>query len=1028
MLLFALSASLAAQRTITGTVTSASDNEPLLGVYILIKGTTSGTVTDLDGNYSLTIPEGADVLVYSYTGFATQDVEIGAQSVIDVALSEGTNLNEVIVVGYGEQKRGDITVALSNVSSDDLNASVVTSVDQALQGRAAGVTIMASSGQPGAAPRVNIRGATSVTASSDPLYVIDGVPMVTEDNSNLFTGGYEFSSISDINPNDIASIQVLKDASATAIYGSRGANGVILINTKRGASGEANIDFEVSTGWQAPTRVIDMMDSRQFINMMNEAAANDGLPADWFSNPDNFNFIGDPDDPELQNTDWYGEILRNDAPISEYSLSARGGNENLRYFVSGGYLDQEGYQKGTGFTRMSARANLDASLNDKFTVGVTTFVSRSNAESTIGDNSLYGVMINALAADPTMPVFEDDGSYANPFNYYSWWAFENPRGATDLYERNTITNRYLGTVYGELELATNLKFRSSWSVDYQFLKDNLFYPSNTFQSIRGGISGEAQYSSAESLTWINENILTYNFLIGGRHSLDLLGGFTMQENTRDFVDINGQNFATDVLGGLELASDITDGGTFGTGWGLKSYLGRINYNFDEKYYLTLSARADGSSRFGENNRYGVFPSVALAWRLSGENFLANSSWLYDAKLRASYGVSGNQEGISNFASRSLWSISGQFAGTPSSRPDQLGNSELGWESTSQLNLGLDLSVLDGRINFTVDYFNKSTTDLLLRSIVPATSGYTTAFRNIGEVRNTGLEFSLNTVNLTTPGGFKWTTDFNISTIENEVVKLEQDEQVQGDGHILQEGEPLGSFFLIPFEGVDPQTGNSIFTDLNEDGIINNDDRAIPRDADGKNLSIWPDYFGGITNTFSYKGFSLSAFLQFSKGNYVNNHSRFAQEQVGWSFNYGGFFLPYGNNTQRVEDNRWRQPGDQTDIPRASLGYSFDADGNVIEELPQNWQEYSTQWLEDASYLRLKTLQVSYDFPATLFEAIPLRSARVFFRGQNLFTATDYLGVDPEVNSRGGNSVLTPGEDFGGLGQAKSYVFGLKVGF
>lgn len=1027
ILLFALSASLAAQRTVTGTVTSASDAESLLGVYILVKGTTSGTVTDLDGKYSITVPDGDAILIFSYTGFATQEIEVGTKTVLDVGLSEGADLDEVIVVGYGEQKRGDITVALSNVSSEDLEASVVTSVDQALQGRAAGVTIMASSGQPGAAPRVNIRGATSVTASSDPLYVVDGVPMVTEDNSNLFTGGYEFSSISDINPNDIASIQVLKDASATAIYGSRGANGVILINTKRGESGEANIDFEVSTGWQAPTKVIEMMNSAQFIRMMDEAAANDGYEPDWFSNPESFNFIGDPEDPELQNTDWYGEILRNDAPISDYSLSARGGNENLRYFVSGGFLDQEGYQKGTGFTRASARANLDASLNDKLTVGVTTFVSRSNAESTIGDNSLYGVMINALAADPTMPVLEDDGSYANPFNYFSWWAFENPRGATDLYQRNTITNRYLGTVYGELELAKDLKFRTTWSIDYQFLKDNLFYPSNTFQAIRGGITGEAQYSSAESLTWINENILTYNLLLGDRHSLNLLGGFTMQENTRDFVDINGQNFATDVLGGLELASDITDGGTFGTGWGLKSYLGRVNYNFDEKYYVTLSARADGSSRFGENNRYGVFPSVALAWRLSGEDFLANSSWLYDAKLRASYGISGNQEGINNFASRSLWSISGQFAGTPSSRPDQLGNSELGWESTAQLDIGLDLSLFKGRLNFTFDYFNKSTTDLLLRSIVPATSGYTTAFRNIGEVRNTGLEFSLNTVNLTTASGFRWTTDFNISTIENEVIRLEQDDQVQGDGHILKEGEPLGSFFLIPFEGVDPQTGNSIFTDLNEDGIINNDDRVVPRDADGKNLSIWPDYFGGITNTFSFKGLSVSAFLQFSKGNYVNNHSRFAQEQVGWSFNFGGFFLPYGNNTVRVEEERWRQPGDVTDVPRASLGYEFDEDGNVISELPQNWQEYSTQWLEDASYLRLKTLQVSYDLPSVLFESIPLRSARIFFRGQNLFTATGYLGVDPEVNSRGGNSVLTPGEDFGGLGQAKSYVFGLKVG-
>ncbi|MEM9929270.1 MAG: TonB-dependent receptor [Bacteroidota bacterium] len=1028
-LLLALVASLglSAQRTVTGTVTSASDEEVLIGVYILVKGTTTGAISDIEGKYSVTVPDNDAVLVFSYTGFASVEIPVGSQSVVDVSLSEGANLEEVIVVGYGEQKRGDITVALSNVSQEDLEASVVTSVDQALQGRAAGVTIMASSGQPGAAPRVNIRGATSVTASSDPLYVIDGVPMVTEDNSNLFTGGYQFSSLSDINPNDIASIQVLKDASATAIYGSRGANGVILINTKRGATGEATIDFEVSTGWQAPTKVIEMMDSRQFINMMNEAAANDGLPADWFSNPDNGNFIGNPEDPELQNTDWYGEILRNDAPISEYALSARGGNENLRYFVSGGFLDQEGYQKGTGFTRMSARANLDATLNSKLTVGVTTFVSRSDAQSTIGDNSLYGVMINALAADPTMPVFEDDGSYANPFSYYSWWAFENPRAATDIYERNTITNRYLGTVYGELAFSSELKFRSSWSADYQFLKDNLFYPSNTFQSIRGGITGEGQYSSAESLTWINENILTYNPIIGDRHNLSLLAGFTMQENTRDFVDINGQNFATDVLGGLELASDITDAGTFGTGWGLKSYLARINYNLDEKYYVTLSARADGSSRFGENNRYGVFPSVAIAWRLSGEEFLANSNWLYDAKIRASYGLSGNQEGIDNFASRSLWAINGQFAGTPSSRPNQLGNSELGWESTTQLNLGFDLSLYQGRVNVTFDYFNKTTTDLLLRSIVPATSGYTSAFRNIGEVRNSGLEFSLNTVNITTASGFKWTTDFNISTIENEVVKLEQDDQVQGDGHILKEGEPLGSFFLIPFEGVDPQTGNSIYTDLNEDGIINNDDRAIPRDADGKNLSIWPDFFGGITNTFSYKGISISAFLQFSKGNYVNNHSRFAQEQVGWSFNFGGFYLPYGNNTLRVEEGRWRQPGDQTDIPRASLGYSFDEDGNVIEELPQNWQEYSDQWLEDASYIRLKTLQVGYDLPAALFQSIPLRSASIFFRGQNLFTATDYLGVDPEVNSRGGNSVLTPGEDFGGLGQAKSYVFGLKVG-
>lgn len=1022
-----LSTGLLAQRTVSGTVTSATDNEPLIGVYVLVEGTVIGTVTDFEGSYEIEVPGDDAILSFSYTGFANQEVQVGSRTRVDVVLTEGSNLDEVIVVGYGEQKRGDITVALSNVSTEEIAASVVTSVDQALQGRAAGVTVISSSGQPGAAPRVNIRGATSVTASSEPLYVVDGIPMINEDNSNLFTGGYEFSSISDLNPNDIESIQVLKDASATAIYGSRGANGVILINTKRGSSGEASVDLEISTGWQAPTNVIEMMNSAQFINMMDEAAANDGFIPDWFSNPESFNFIGDPEDPELQNTDWYGEILRNDAPITDYTLSARGGNKNLRYFVSGSFFDQEGFQKGTAFERLSGRANIDASLSDKFTVGVNSFFSRSDAMSTIGDNSLYGVMINALAADPTMPPIEEDGSYANPFNYFSWWAFENPRAATDIYERNTVTNRFLGTVYGEVAFTPQLKFRSSWSADYQFLQDNLFYPSNTFQAIRGGITGEGQYSSAETTTWINENTLNYVTTFAERHNFNFLAGFTMQESDQNFVDINGQNFATDILGGLELASDITDAGTFGTGWGLISYLGRINYNFDSKYYVTASARADGSSRFGENNRYGVFPSVAVAWRISGENFLKNSNTIYDAKIRASYGLSGNQEGINNFASRSLWAISGQYAGTPSSVPSQLGNSELGWETTSQLNLGLDLSLWSGRVNFTFDYFEKRTTDLLLQSIVPATSGYTTAFRNIGEVRNSGLEFSLNTVNLTTASGFRWETNFNISTIENEVVRLEQDDQVVSDGHILKEGEPLGSFFLIPFEGVDPQTGNSIFTDVNEDGIINNDDRAIPRDADGNNLSIWPDFFGGLTNTFSYKGLSVTAFLQFSVGNYLFNHSRFAQEQVGWSFNFGGFFLPYGNNTLRVEEGRWRQPGDETDIPRASLGYVFDDDGNVIEGLPTNWQEYSDQWLEDASYLRLKTLQVAYELPDNLFQNIPLRNTTVFFRGQNLLTATKYLGVDPEVNSRGGNSVLTPGEDFGGLGQAKTYTFGIKVG-
>ena len=1018
------------QRTISGTVYSAFDRTPLIGANVLVQGTTSGAVTDLDGKYLVDVSGDDAVLVISYTGFNSVEISVGTESVIDVFLEESSEvLDEVVVIGYGTQKKGDITSSISNISSEDIEVAPITSVEQAMQGRSAGVQISSSSGQPGAALSVRVRGATSITASSDPLYVVDGIPMVSENNSALFTGGYNFSSIADINPDDIESIQVLKDASAAAIYGSRGANGVILINTKRGKDGKGTIELDYYTGWQGPTKVIEMMDSREFIEMMNEAAANDGLAADYFSNEDFGNFIGDPNDPNLTNTDWYGEILRDDAPISNYSVSARGGSDKLAYYASLGYFDQEGFQKGNAFDRLSGRANLDAQINKKLKIGTSTFISRSDSKSTIGDNSLYGVMINSLAADPTMPVFEDDGTYADPFQYYSWWAFENPRAATDLYQRNTITNRFLGSIYAEYEIISNLKFKSSWSTDYQYLKDELFYPSNTFQAIRSGNTGEALFANAEIITWLNENTLTYKPSIGTRHNLDLLVGFTMQESERNFSDINGQNFATNFLGSLELASDITSASSERTAWGLLSYLGRASYNFDSKYYVTVSARVDGSSRFGEDKRYGVFPSVAASWRLSGEPFLESLSWLYDLKLRASYGLTGNQEGIDNFAARSLWSLNGQYGGEPAISPDQLGNGELGWESTTQYDIGLDASFFEGRLNIALDYYNKTTTDLLLESIVPATSGYSSVFRNIGEVENTGFEVAINSINVRA-GGFSWETSFNISTINNEVIALEQDNQLGGlDGvqsYILTTGAPLGSFNLIRFEGVDPQTGNSIFTDVNGDGVINNDDAQIPRDENGDIQSAWPDYYGGLTNTFSYKGLSLSVFLQFSQGNYLWNHGRYAQEQVGWSFNFGGFLLPYGNNTERVVDGRWKQPGDVTDIPRAGVGNVFDAEGNVIEEY-QNWQENSDQWLEDASYIRVKNIELSYRLPTTWISKVGLSNTTIYFRGQNLFTFTDYLGVDPEVSSNG-EDVLFPGEDYGGLGQAKTYVFGAKLSF
>ena len=1013
-----------AQKAISGVVTS-TDGSPLQGASVLLKGTTYGALTDENGAFSLDVPGDDAVLIVAFLGKATEEIAVGSQTSFNISLQDDAlALDEVIVTGYGSQRKGDITAAISSIGSKEVEVAPVTSIEQAMQGRAAGVLISSVSGQPGAGLNVQIRGATSITASSKPLYVVDGIPMTQDNNSRLFTGGYEFNSLADLNPNDIESIEILKDASAAAIYGSRGANGVVLITTKRGKEGKAKINLDVYTGFQAPTNVIEMMNSREFIEMMDEAAENDGFGPGYFStNGPGFNRIGDPNDPDLIDTDWYGEILRDDAPITSYTLSAAGGTNKAQYYLSANYFDQEGFQRGTAFERLSFRANLDFQASEKLKVGVQGFVSRSDNTSTIGDNSLYGVMINALAADPTMPIFEDDGTYANPFSYYSWWAFENPRAVTDIYNRNTFTTRFLGTMYAEYEILPDLKFRSSWSADFQYLRDNLFYPSTTQQAIRGGIQGEGQYSNAENLTWLNENTITYTTSFADKHNLSALVGFTMQESMTDRADINGQNFPNDFLGNLALAADITDGNTDGTSWGLLSYLGRVNYSFDNRYYATVSARVDGSSRFGADNQYGVFPSGSVAWRISSEPFMEGADFVNDLKVRASFGLTGNQDGIGNFDSRALWSSDNTYNGLGGASPSVMGNGQLSWESTSQLDIGLDLSLFNGRVGFVFDFFQKTTSDLLLDSNVPGFTGFTTVTTNIGEVRNTGYEFSLNTVNID-KGGFTWRTNFNISTIENEVTKLEQ-EQLFGSTHILREGLPLGSYYLINWEGVDPETGNSVYTDINGDGAINGDDSVVPMDGD-KVLSVWPDFFGGLNNTFSYKGFDVSVFLQFSQGNHIWNHGRYAAEQVGWSFDFGGFYLPYGNNTKRVVEGRWKQPGDQTDIPRASLGRQLNPDGSVTA-LPQNWQEDSNQWLEDASYLRIKNVEVAYNLPKTWVSAIGLNTVRVYFRGQNLATWTDYLGVDPEVGSNG-DSVLQPGDDFGGLGQAKTYIFGVNVGF
>ncbi|WP_224484106.1 SusC/RagA family TonB-linked outer membrane protein [Robertkochia aurantiaca] len=1000
--LFAGFTSQAIGQNVSGKVTDM-DGLPLPGANIMIKGTTTGTQTDFDGNYTIAA-EAEDVLVFSYVGMKTTERNVGNKEVINVQLElDSQSLEEVVVVGYGTQKKSDLTGAVSSVDGDEIARLPVASVDNAIQGRASGVFVSTPSGTPGAGISINIRGNTSLTASSEPLYVVDGIPMISEDLSGLFSGGQRTNSMADINPADIASIEILKDASATAIYGSRGANGVVLITTKRGREGAPKIDFNTYYGFQEPTNVIEMQSSSEFLNLMNEAAQQDNR--DLGTNyPENYvsDLWGyDPNDPNLQNTDWYDAIFRT-APIQSHDLGISGGNEKIKYYSSIAYFNQEGTQIGTGFERISGRINLDVQANEWLKFGSSLNVNKTVQDRTINDNSLYGVVINTLAADPLMPVYEEDGSYADPFNYFGWWMLDNPVLIANEYSRFTNTVRGLGSIFAEITLAEGLKFRSSWSVDYTSLSDEAYTPIISRESRNANANGFGFYGSTQDFTWITENYFSYDTTFGKNHTFNGVVGASYQASARDFASISAQGFPSDQFTKLSVASQVTAGSTSGTEWGLASYYARFNYSYADRYLLTLTGRADGSSRFGENNQFGFFPSGSLAWRVSNEKFMEDVDAVSNLKFRVSYGLTGNQDGIGNFASRGLFGI-GAYRQTPALVPTQLSNANLSWESTSQFDVGLDLGLFNNRVSFTADYFIKNTDDLLLSRLIPGISGFPSVLDNIGEVENRGLEMALRGAILN--GEFSWNSSFNISFIENEVKKLAVDRQVLNDSHILAEGQPIGTFFLIDQDGVDPQTGNIIWDDLNGDGSINSGDRQIVGNAQ-------PDFFGGWNNNLSYKGFDLNLFFQFTVGNDIFNHSRATYENLGWSRIGPGFPLPDGNNYTGVED-RWREPGDVTDIPRASL-----------ERI--NWREYSSRWLEDGSFLRLKTINFGYNFKPEVIESVGLRSLRIYLQGQNLWTLTNYTGFDPEVNQNARNP-LVAGSDFGTLPQSQSLSLGFNIG-
>ncbi len=1009
--------------TVKGKITDGGDGSTLPGVSIQIKGTSIGTTSDVEGNYALSSETGSS-LVFSFIGFKTIEEQVGSRTTIDVQLQpESTQLNDVVVVGYGTQEKKDITGAIASINNKDFANQPTTNLAGNLQGKLAGVNVTSTSGTPGGGLAVSVRG------TSNPLYVIDGVPMLSESNSSLSTSfdtegnvvgsGQNLSSISDINPNDIESIEVLKDASAAAIYGSRAANGVVLITTKRGKAGKTKFNVNYYTGTQQPTRKIEFLDSKGFIDLIEDARAQDlkRYQADntIFDTPTSTfdpTVLTDPLNYSAgtQNTVWLDEVLKT-APISNYEISANGGDQKTKFYVAGSYFDQTGMVIENFYKRLNSRINLDHQATDKFSIGMNATVTHSRNRRSFNDNTYTGVITNALGASPLMPVYDANGNYSAFEDYEVSWLSDNPVKSAKEIEAYTTSNRLIGSVFGEYKFTDDLKFRTSWSVDYSDLRDEQFFSPLT--SDAQSVSGRAFRSNYNSLTWLNENILSYSKRIGVDHNINAIAGFTLQETTSDLTSTQAQGFPTGSgLKNISSAAVINNSTGVGASYGLQSFLGRVNYDYKGKYLVSGTIRSDGSSRFSKDKRYGVFPSASVGWRVSQEDFFGKDGVISNLKLRTSYGVTGDQD-IGNYQSTSFYQPS-RYNGTPGLRPRNLADPSLTWQSNSTFNVGVDYEMWEGRISGSIEYFKSEKTNLLSEDNIAGTTGFQTITRNAGTIENRGWEISVSSINISTTK-FKWRSEFNISFIKNEIKRLSNNGLLisaysdLAPTHILQEGQSQGSFWAIQYMGVDSQTGDAMYFDLGtqqaqsiNSGLIDSDDSQIS----GKAI---PDYYGGFNNYFNYGQWDFMLATQFSVGSKIFNLIRPTYENLGWS-NEGGLDQVYANNYTGV-DKRWKKSGDDTDIPRASF-------------INKNYIENSTQYIEDGSFFRFRTLSIGY----TLKPGKGSTALRVYGQVQNLAVLTKYKGFDPEVSSTGAGNPQTAGVDYAAYPQPRTITFGFNFTF
>ncbi|WP_299607957.1 TonB-dependent receptor [uncultured Aquimarina sp.] len=993
MLVFFISGiAMAQQRSISGSI---KDNKgiPLPGVNILIKDTNRGTQSDFDGMYTIEAASG-ETIMFSFLGYITKEIVLNNQNTIDVILDEDVSaLEEVVVVGFGTQSRRKITANIASISSDKINEIPTPSLQSSLTGKAAGVQVTQLNGKVEGGIKVRVRGVATISSSQEPLYVVDGIPITNADES---INNSPINPLIALNPNDIESIDILKDASSAAIYGARGTNGVIIITTKQGKRGKTKVSLNSSYGISSATNKRDWLNAEQYVELMTESALNAGFSQAGIEGQFDFYANGlDWRNGEVD-TDWQ-ELALVDGSVQDFGVSVSGGSEKTRFYMSTAYNNTDGIVRGNELERYSFRTNIDHTLSKKFKVGTNASISKSIIDRIANDNA-FATPLQAIAQSPLSPAYLEDGITPNneSTEYYNFLGDEfNGSFKTNIW-------RILANTYAEYQILPDLSFRSEIGYDFLSQVAERFSGSLTQSASVGGFG---TVNAVQTEKYNLNNYFTYAKRFDNTFDLETTVGMSYEDSQRRLQFAQGQGFPSDDLQTLNSAAEITAGGSTRTRFNFLSYFGRATLSIADKYLLKASLRYDGSSRFGEENRFGWFPAVSAGWIVSEESFLNNSEILSLLKLRGSWGITGNA-GIGNFASLSL------FQGTPYNQraglaPTQLGNPALKWEKTTQYDIGLDFGILNNRISGEIDYYEKATDDLLLNEPVPGTSGFPNITRNVGEIKNSGFEFVINTKNIVSSDA-SWSTSLNLSTIDNEVTNLPGGDIIAGR-NIVREGETVSSFYLVEFAGADPANGDALFirNTVNADGTI---DRSTTNNFNEASRVIagspYPDLIAGLTNNVTYKGIDFSFTFQGEWGASIyNNGGRFQSGNAR-------FF----DNQTTDQLRRWQQPGDITDVPQARL-------------FSTNGQQASTRYLQESDFIRLRNLTLGYTVPQEVTKKFYMERIRIYFTGFNLLTFTDFDGYDPESTADfNGNSNIQVGETFYSAPPAKTYTLGINIDF